>query len=82
MKDILSYKKPSLVVMGTRVGTELQSNPNSHTESERRHLAKPNVSGMMMFLFRSMKNIVGGVILFIRSIFSYPVTTRDNHRNE
>jgi len=84
--DVTSFKKPSLVIMGTRIGTELQSHPRKNIEDTRntsfsnagtgRILGHMSFWNVLAILCQWSKTLLGGVLVFVRSFFlGYPPNT-------
>jgi len=68
--------KPSLVVMGTRSGDEVISAPGTASSSYREGMLSILRWGVV-FLFNTTRNILGGLVLFAKSLFIMPAAPND-----
>ena len=68
--------KPDLVVMGTRSGDEVISAPGTASSSYREGMFSL-VRWGIVFLFSTARNILGGLVLFAKSLFIMPAAPSD-----
>lgn len=73
--------KPDLVVMGTRSGDEVISAPGTASSSYREGMFSL-VRWGIAFLLNTTQNILGGLVLFAKSLFIMPAAPSDGRNHE
>ena len=73
--------KPNLVVMGTRHGDEVISAPGTASSSHREGMLSL-VRWGILFLLNTTRNILGGLVLFAKSLFIMPAAPSDGRNHE
>jgi len=72
--------KPNLVIMGTRSGDEVVSAPGTASSSYREGMLSL-VRWGILFLFNTTRNILGGLVLFAKSLFIMPAAPSDGRNH-
>lgn len=73
--------KSKLVVMGTRSGDEVMSAPGTASSSYRKGMLSLIRWGIV-FLLNTSRNILGGLVLFAKSLFIMPAAPSDGRNHE
>ena len=74
--------KPILVVMGTRSGDEVMSAPGTASSSYREGRMLSLVRWGIVFLLNTTRNILGGLVLFAKSLFIMPAAPSDGRNRD
>ena len=74
--------KPILVVMGTRSGDEVMSAPGTASSSYREEGMLSLVRWGIVFLLNTTRNILGGLVLFAKSLFIMPAAPSDGRNRD